>query len=809
MRVLVCLFLGLVASTIAGNHDKYSGYTVYGVHTNDQLHQKVLSDLQKDLDLDIWRHGVPKARDALVMVSPENRLEFLKILEENNMHHYIHLNDVARSLKQRDDEFLRWKLSRGSELSLFEDYPRYGDIIDYMERIARNNSSIVTVVNAGNSFEGRPVKYLKISTTNFTDTSKPIYFLEATMHAREWVTTQAALYTIHRLIEDLKTEDMDLIQGIDWIIFPVVNPDGYEYSHTTDRMWRKTRSFNATISATCYGVDPNRNFDIEFNTVSVSSDPCSSIYPGHEAFSEPETRYVRDILLEYKNRIQVFMDTHSYGNYIVYGFDNGTLPQNALHIHQVGALMGAAIDTLKLQKAPFYIVGNSMYVFYAVSGSGQDYAQAVGVGFSYTIELPGYEYDFRVPPSYINQINTETWEGIAASARAARSYIVYGVKLEDQVDQEVFYGLQSGLDLDLWEYGVPKVKDALVMVSPDKRKRFLDTLDRNNIKHYLHLSDVAKALEDNDDDLSSWGRDSSRVFEKYARYAEIDAYLEEVARTYPQIATLVNAGLSFEGRAVKYLKISTSNFTDPSKPVYFIDATMHAREWITTPPALFTIHRLVEDLREQDRDLLEEIDWIVMPLERLWRRTRSFNITRHPECYGVDANRNFDIDFHGLGSSTDPCSNTFRGHEPFSEPETGYVRDVILEHIDRMQVYLNVHSHGNLILYGYGNRTLPSNVVPLHQVGAVMGAAIDHNKLLEAPYYVVGNSALVLYISSGSAQDYGQAVGVPFSYTLELPGMGYGFQIPVRYVNQVNMETWEGIAASARIAKIYYRARNQ
>lgn len=53
------------------------------------------------------------------------------------------------------------------------------------------------------------------------------------MHAREWVTTQTALYAIHRLIEDLKTEDRDLIEGIDWIIFPVVNPDGYEFSHTT------------------------------------------------------------------------------------------------------------------------------------------------------------------------------------------------------------------------------------------------------------------------------------------------------------------------------------------------------------------------------------------------------------------------------------------------------------------------------------------------------------------------------------------------------------------------------------------------
>lgn len=43
-------------------------------------------------------------------------------------------------------------------------------VIDYMERIARNNSAIVTLVNAGNSFEGRPVKYLKVSSFSFRRT---------------------------------------------------------------------------------------------------------------------------------------------------------------------------------------------------------------------------------------------------------------------------------------------------------------------------------------------------------------------------------------------------------------------------------------------------------------------------------------------------------------------------------------------------------------------------------------------------------------------------------------------------------------
>lgn len=51
------------------------------------------------------------------------------------------------------------------------------------------------------------------------------------IHAREWVTTPVTLYAIHRLVEDLRVEDRDLLENIDWIIYPMVNPDGYEFSH--------------------------------------------------------------------------------------------------------------------------------------------------------------------------------------------------------------------------------------------------------------------------------------------------------------------------------------------------------------------------------------------------------------------------------------------------------------------------------------------------------------------------------------------------------------------------------------------------
>ncbi|XP_026314602.1 carboxypeptidase B-like [Hyposmocoma kahamanoa] len=331
---------------------------------------------------------------------------------------------MFRELEQFDEELARYRASRQGKAAIpYDDFPRHAQVNEYIESIAQRYPDIVTLVTAGNSYDGRPIKYLKISTTNFEDPSKPIYFMDAMIHAREWVTTPVTLYAIHRLVEDLRNEDRDLLENIDWIIYPMVNPDGYEYSHDSERLWRRTRSTNPVDPSTCLGVDGNRNFDIAFNTVGVSSNPCSTTYPGVTPFSDVETVYIRDILHANLDRIQLYMNIHSHGNWILYGYGfNETLPPNAAQIHHVGATMGATIDALKLDLAPFYRVGNSAFLLYATSGSAQDYAQSIGVPFSYTLELPGYGFLFEAPPQFIGQINAETWEGIAASARLARLY---------------------------------------------------------------------------------------------------------------------------------------------------------------------------------------------------------------------------------------------------------------------------------------------------------------------------------------------------------------------------------------------------
>ena len=77
---------------------------------------------------------------------------------------------------------------------------------------------------------------------------------------------------------------------------PMVNPDGHEYSRTQNRLWRKNRRPNPDGSI---GVDPNRNYGYMWGTLNVNTSshvPRDETYVGPRAFSEPETRAVRDLV---------------------------------------------------------------------------------------------------------------------------------------------------------------------------------------------------------------------------------------------------------------------------------------------------------------------------------------------------------------------------------------------------------------------------------------------------------------------------------------------------------------------------------
>ena len=70
---------------------------------------------------------------------------------------------------------------------------------------------------------------------------KPAMWIDGGIHAREWISPAAVTFMIRQLVEVQDAEESDLLDNLDWYILPQVNPDGYEFTRASDRLWRKTR----------------------------------------------------------------------------------------------------------------------------------------------------------------------------------------------------------------------------------------------------------------------------------------------------------------------------------------------------------------------------------------------------------------------------------------------------------------------------------------------------------------------------------------------------------------------------------------
>lgn len=101
-------------------------------------------------------------------------------------------------------------------------------IQNYLYQLASSYPDIVSLENAGYSYEKRNLTVIKISSGG-NGGSKPAIFVDGGIHAREWIAPAQVLYIIDQLVTN--PENKDLFENVDWYLLPVLNPDGYEYSH--------------------------------------------------------------------------------------------------------------------------------------------------------------------------------------------------------------------------------------------------------------------------------------------------------------------------------------------------------------------------------------------------------------------------------------------------------------------------------------------------------------------------------------------------------------------------------------------------
>nr|P04069.1 RecName: Full=Carboxypeptidase B [Astacus astacus]prf//1004229A CPase B [Astacus astacus] len=290
-------------------------------------------------------------------------------------------------------------------------YHDYDEINAWLDSLATDYPELASVEDVGLSYEGRTMKLLKLGKGG---ADKPIIFIDGGIHAREWIAPSTVTYIVNEFVSNSATYD-DILSNVNFYVMPTINPDGYAYTFTDDRLWRKTRSETGSVLG-CKGADPNRNWSFHWDEVGASDSPCSDIYAGPEPFSEVEMRNVRDQILEYAANIKVYLTFHSYSQLWMYpwGFTSD-LPDDW---QDLDTLATNAVDALTAVHGTRYEIGSSTNTIYAAAGGSDDWAKGEGgVKYAYTIELRDTgNYGFLLPENQIIPTGEETFEGVKVVA---------------------------------------------------------------------------------------------------------------------------------------------------------------------------------------------------------------------------------------------------------------------------------------------------------------------------------------------------------------------------------------------------------
>lgn len=287
----------------------------------------------------------------------------------------------------------------------------------------------------------------------------------------------------------------------------------------------------------------------------------------------------------------------------------------------------------------------------------------------------------------------------------------------------------------------------------------------------------------------------------YRRLADYEAEMRDLADKHPRLVKLIELPHeTLEGRTVLGLEIASAVRRQDGRPTYYVDGVHHAREWPSGEYPMIFAHYLVEGFGKDKAvtQVMRRVRTIIVPvvnadgfdysrqaptsqhqtaadntwplgyvgLEGYWRKNRrSFSgatvpvAQKNPDAYGVDPNRNYGFNWgdNRGGSSGSEVDQTYRGSEPFSEPETQNVRELLLKR--NVTSVVTNHTYSELVLRPWGDTrdSTPDERI-LRSLGGEMARAMGGYRNIKS---------IDLYATTGTTQDWAYGALGALSYTFE------------------------------------------
>jgi hypothetical protein len=286
-----------------------------------------------------------------------------------------------------------------------DDYRRLADYNAEMKKLEKKNPKLVEHFTMKRpSLEGRTIHGVEIAAdVKDTDDGRPIFYVDAVHHAREWPAAEYTMIWLHHLVESYGKDPKitSLLKRARVVAVPVVNVDGFDYSRESvqafnrtvdsntsatgfvngfEAYWRKNRRSltGVTVPAAqknpdAYGVDPNRNYSYLWGDSNGGSSglQLDATYRGEAPFSEPETRNVRDIILG--RNVTLVLTNHTYQASVL-RTGGGRAPEDRT-LERIGGKVAGILG-----------YRNSASVGYPTTGTTDDWAYAAMGAFGFTIE---------------------------------------------------------------------------------------------------------------------------------------------------------------------------------------------------------------------------------------------------------------------------------------------------------------------------------------------------------------------------------------------------------------------------------------
>nr|XP_002121069.1 carboxypeptidase B-like [Ciona intestinalis] len=370
---------------------------------------KIINNLvERYPNIDFWAE--PSLVRPVDIHVPRVHLTAVKVfLTRNRIDYEIFIEDLQVAIDNQ-------KSDRPTQMSLatfdYNVYHTMDEIRAWMSDMV-STYSFVSQVNVGQSYEKSSIDALRI--TRSTSFNPPKFVLDCGLHSREWVAPASCLYAVKYLVEAQPgSAEYNILNEMEIVVIPIANPDGYEYSWTGDRMWRKTRSDTGHV---CMGVDPNRNWDANWSGPGASASSCNDAYYGPSVMSEIEVRSQASFVGGLSN-VQAYIDIHAYSQYWMYPYAwtySKTSDENLLNTIGVNS-----VNAIRDVHGMTYLTGSISEVIYQASGSTVDYMyDTLGIKCSFAAELRDTgRYGFTLPERFIQPTAEETFAGLKTIANA-------------------------------------------------------------------------------------------------------------------------------------------------------------------------------------------------------------------------------------------------------------------------------------------------------------------------------------------------------------------------------------------------------